>query len=99
MEDKYGVVTDGNCIKRGGASSYLNAYTSYIENVSGSAAHSEARSVYMDADATGILQMNADAERLGQDSVYDLQGRRQHSVGRGIVIVRGSDGKVRKVLH
>ena len=99
MDGRYGVVTSLGCIKRGGATSFLNAYTSYVEDVSGSAAHSEARSVYMDGDATGILQMNADAERLGQDSVYDLQGRRQQSVGRGIVIVRGSDGKVRKVLH
>lgn len=99
MDGRYGVVTSLGCIKQGGATSFLNAYTSYVEDVSGSAAHSEARSVYMDGDATGILQMNADAERLGQDSVYDLQGRRQQSVGRGIVIVRGSDGKVRKVLH
>ncbi len=47
--------------------------------------------------ATGILAAPVQ-QRMTPAAIYDLNGRRQTSLQRGINIVRTSDGKVRKVM-
>lgn len=46
-------------------------------------------------DTTGILPLQADA---GKEDIYTLTGARKDSVGKGISILRTSDGRTRKVF-
>ena len=50
--------------------------------------------------ATDILVVKEKREegKSGVDAVYDLNGRRMNGMRRGMNIVRGSDGTVRKVI-
>lgn len=91
MTGKYGVVNADGCLKKGGAGSYINAYTAYIEFSGGES--SNVRAVFVDDDTDAIADIQQEG---GQTMIYDLQGRRLFKAGTGIVIIRNADGSVRK---
>lgn len=93
MAGKYGVVNAENCLKKGGASSTLDAFAAYIEFTGGESQKVRTRFVDDEADAIADIQAGK-----GDTMVYDLQGRRLSKQGNGINIIRQSDGSVRKVL-
>ena len=93
MAGKYGVVNEENCLKKGGASSTLDAFAAYIEFTGGESQKVRTRFVDDEADAIADIQAGK-----GDTMVYDLQGRRLSKQSNGINIIRQSDGSVRKVL-
>ncbi len=50
-------------------------------------------------EATGIRQIPMTIDTNGTEEWYDLQGRRLSAPQKGINIVKGRDGKVRKVMY
>jgi hypothetical protein len=96
MEGKYGVVNASYCLKKGAAGSTLKAYTAYI--VYNGSASAEVKAAYLDEDeADGLLEV-LKGEPLSEEDVYDLQGRKLSRSQRGLNIIRGDDGVVRKVI-
>ena len=96
MEGKYGVVNASDCLKKGAAGSTLKAYTSYI--VYNGAAPAQVKAAYLDEDeADGLLEVLKGGTST-EEEIYDLEGRKLPRSQRGINIVRGADGVVRKVF-
>ena len=96
MEDKYGVVNADNCLKKGAAGSSLKAYTAYI--IYNGAAPAQVKVAYLDQDeADGLLEV-LKGESSAKEYIYDLEGRKLPCSQRGINIIRGDDGVVRKVI-
>ena len=91
MSGKYGVVNADGCLKIGGADSYLNAFTAYIE-FTGSQSR-QVRTLFVGDEADGIDGVQSEED---QTLMYDLQGRRVYEGASGIVIIRNADGSVRK---
>ena len=96
MEGKYGVVNASDCLKKGATGSTLKAYTSYI--VYNGAAPAQVKAAYLDEDeADGLLEVLKGGTST-EEEIYDLEGRKLPRSQRGINIVRGADGVVRKVF-
>lgn len=92
MEGYYGVV--GEKIKKGTEGSSLKAFHAYIEGP----AAAGVKAAYLDDDeADGLLEVLR-GEVLGDECVYDLQGRQLPKAGKGINIIRSADGSFKKVL-
>jgi hypothetical protein len=92
MEGYYGVV--GEKIKKGAEGSSLKAFHAYIEGP----AAAGVKAAYLDDDeADGLLEVLR-GEVLGDECVYDLQGRQLPKAGKGINIIRSADGSIKKVL-
>ena len=91
MSGKYGVVNADGCLKIGGADSYLNAFTAYIEFTGNQSR--QIRTLFVGDEADGIDGVQSEE---GQTVMYDLQGRRVYEGASGIVIIRNADGSVRK---
>lgn len=91
MEGRYGVVNADGALKQGAAGSSLNALTAYLVGPSGG----QARAHFMD-EATGLRQPAWDTP-LGRQR-YNLMGQRIGRHSRGIVLQRGADGTLRKVV-
>lgn len=92
MEGYYGIV--GDKIKKGADGSSLKAFRAYIEGP----ASAQVKAAYLDEDnADGLLEVLY-GEVSGTESVYDLQGRKLPKAQRGLNIIRGADGSVKKVM-
>ena len=97
MEGKYGIVNADDCLKKGAAGSTLKAYTAYI--VYNGAAPAQVKAAYLEEDeADGLLRILR-GEGSGAEDVYDMQGRKLSRSQRGINIIRGADGIVRKIIN
>lgn len=85
------------CLKLGGTGSTLNAFMAYIEGPTSA----PVKAAYLDDDdnADGLLEALRGEEVSGTESVYDLQGRKLPKAQRGLNIIRGADGVVRKVMN
>ena len=96
MEGKYGVVNASDCLKKGAAGSTMKAYTAYI--IYNGAAPAQVKVAYLDQDeADGLLEV-LKGESSAKEYIYDLEGRKLPCSQRGINIIRGDDGVVRKVI-
>ena len=95
MEGKYGIAGGKLCI--GTATSTINAYTAYF--VPPTSAKAQVRMAVMDDEGgvTYIGNVAAESDMSGS-SVFRLDGVRLNGLGKGVNIVRMSDGTVRKVL-
>lgn len=97
MEGKYGIVNADDCLKKGAAGSTLKAYTAYI--VYNGAAPAQVKAAYLEEDeADGLLRILR-GEGSGAEDVYDMHGRKLPRSQRGINIIRGADGIVRKIIN
>ena len=85
------------CLKLGGTGSTLNAFMAYIEGPTSA----PVKAAYLDDDdnADGLLEALRGEEVSGTESVYDLQGRKLPKAQRGLNIIRGADGSVKKVMN
>lgn len=94
MEGYYGIA--GEKIKKGTEGATLSAFRAYIEGPADPSV--QVKAAYLDEDeADGILEL-LKGEGTGNESVYDLQGRKLPRAGKGINIIRNADGSVRKVM-
>lgn len=97
MEGKYGIVNVDDCLKKGAAGSTLKAYTAYITY--NGAAPAQVKAAYLEEDeADGLLRILR-GEGSGAEDVYDMHGRKLPRSQRGINIIRGADGIVRKIIN
>ncbi len=86
------------CLKLGGNGSTLNAFMAYIEGPTSA----PVKAAYLDDDdnADGLLELlTGESIDSSSESVYDLQGRKLPKAQRGLNIIRGADGVVRKVMN
>ncbi|MBR1901385.1 MAG: hypothetical protein IJ826_00175 [Bacteroidaceae bacterium] len=97
MEGKYGIVNADDCLKKGAAGSTLKAYTAYI--VYNGAAPAQVKAAYLEEDEADALLRILRGEGSGAEDVYDMQGRKLPRSQRGINIIRGADGIVRKIIN
>lgn len=104
MNGKYGVVNDeenDECkIKLGsGTNAKLKAFRAYITTPAN--LPSQVKAAYLDDDnADGLLELlTGESIDSSSESVYDLQGRKLPKAQRGLNIIRGADGVVRKVMN
>ena len=94
MEGYYGIA--GEKIKKGTEGATLSAFRAYIEGPADPSV--QVKAAYLDYDeADGLLEVLR-GEAHSAESVYDLQGRQLPKAQRGLNIIRGADGVVRKVL-
>ena len=97
MEGKYGIVNADDCLKKGAAGSTLKAYTAYI--VYNGAAPAQVKAAYLEEDEADALLRILRGEGRGAEDVYDMHGRKLPRSQRGINIIRGADGIVRKIIN
>lgn len=99
MNGLYGIVNAAGGLKLGGSGSTLNSFTAFITPPAGSAGV-KTRSAFVDEDGTVtvIEGLPFDNPSSAQPSaIYGIDGKRRQDLGRGINILRLSDGSVRKV--
>ncbi len=75
------------------------SYVAFVETSEGETFYGEEMTFQTDDDLTGIEPIhNAPSIMHNEEAIYDLQGRRQTKMQKGINIIRMSNGTTRKVL-
>lgn len=73
-------------------------FRSFVKTASGTT-YGEEQILTTDYDTTGIGSVEASSAEPVVVGYYDLNGRRLEGIGKGITILRYSDGSTRKVVR
>lgn len=97
--DKYKLTSDGKRFGKTNSSAVVYPFRAYltIDTANSDAAKSGIIDIALDNDlSTGVNAV--DASSIFNGTIYDVNGVRKESVTKGINIIKGNDGTVRKVI-